>query len=73
MIYGQLGRTDEARAAAGQILQMDPEFEQNAWYEIHLRNFPPEMAQHMAEGLRKAGLSIPGQPRRLNDPSSRSS
>ena len=27
-----------------------------------LRNFPEQIAEHMAEGLRKAGLRIPAQP-----------
>ena len=64
MIYGQLGRTEQARAAARQILQLDPDFEENAWYELQLRNFPEQMAEHMAEGLRKAGLEIPARPRK---------
>jgi adenylate cyclase len=58
MIYGQLGQEEEARATVGRILQMDPDFEANAWYELRLRNFPEQMAQHMADGLRKAGLNI---------------
>jgi adenylate cyclase len=70
MIYGQLGQEEEARAAARQVLQMDPDFEQNAWYELQLRNFPEEMAEHMVEGLRKAGLSIRAQPPRNSSASS---
>ena len=64
MIYGQLGRTEQARAAASRILELDPDFEENAWYELQLRNFPEQMAEHMAEGLRKAGLEIPARPRK---------
>jgi hypothetical protein len=45
---------------------MDPDFEANAWYELRLRNFPEQMAEHMAEGLRKAGMGIPAQPRQQN-------
>jgi adenylate cyclase len=63
MIYGQLGQEEEARAAARRILELDPDFEENAWYELQLRNFPEQMAEHMAEGLRKAGLHIPARPR----------
>ena len=63
MIYGQLGQEEEARAAARQLLQLDPDFEENVWYELQLRNFPEQMAEHMAEGLRKAGLQIPARPR----------
>jgi adenylate cyclase len=70
MIYGQLGQKEQAQAAARQLLQMDPEFEENAWYELQLRSFPEQMAEHMVEGLRKAGLSIPEQRRRKTNPSS---
>jgi adenylate cyclase len=64
MIYGQLGQEEAALAAVRQILQLDPNFEANAWYELQLRNFPPKMAEHMAEGLRKAGLQIPARSRK---------
>jgi TolB-like protein/Tfp pilus assembly protein PilF len=70
MIYGQLGQYEQAGAAARQVLQMDPDFEQNAWYELQLRSFPEQMAEHMVEGLRKAGLSIPAQPPRKSSASS---
>ena len=63
MIYGQLGQEEEARAAARRILELDPDFKGNAWYELQLRNFPEPMAEHMAEGLRKPGLHIPARPR----------
>ena len=62
MIYGQLGQEEQARAAVRRILQMDPDFEEDAWYEVQLRNFPGAMAEHMIDGLRKAGLRIPAQP-----------
>jgi adenylate cyclase len=70
MIYGQLGQKEQAQGAARQLLQMDPAFEENVWYELQLRSFPQQMAEHMAEGLRKAGLSIPEQRRRKQTPSS---
>jgi TolB-like protein/Tfp pilus assembly protein PilF len=63
MIYGQLGQEEEARAAARSILELDPDFEENAWYELQLRNIPEQIADHMVEGLRKAGLHIPARPR----------
>ena len=62
MIYGQLRQEEQARAAARRVLDLDPDFEENAWYEFQLRNFPEPIAEHMAEGLRKAGLRIPAQP-----------
>jgi TolB-like protein/Tfp pilus assembly protein PilF len=70
MIYGQLGQEEQARAAARQLLQLDPGFEANAWYELRLRNFREEMVGHMVEGLRKAGLRIPAPPPRLDNRSS---
>jgi adenylate cyclase len=70
MTYGQLGQEEEARAAARQLLELNPDFEENAWYELQLRNFPEAMLEHMIEGLRKAGLSIPARPPRQNDRSS---
>jgi adenylate cyclase len=63
MIYGQLGQEAEARAAARRILELDPDFEVNAWYELQLRNLPEQVAEQMADGLRKAGLHIPARPR----------
>ena len=62
MIYRQLGQEEEPRAAACRILELDPDFEANAWYELQLRNFPEQVAEQMAEGLRKAGLHIPARP-----------
>jgi TolB-like protein/Tfp pilus assembly protein PilF len=70
MIYGQLGQEEQARAAAERLLQLDPGFEENVWYELRLRNFPEDMAEHMSEGLRKAGLKIPAPPRRKSVQSS---
>jgi adenylate cyclase len=63
MIYGQLGQEEEARAAARRTLELDPDFEKNAWYELQLRNLPEQVAEQMAQGLRKAGLHIPARPR----------
>jgi adenylate cyclase len=67
MIYGQLGQKEQAWATVRRILQMDPDFEKNAWYEVQLRNFPESMAGKMIDGLRKAGLRIPAQPPRKSD------
>jgi hypothetical protein len=53
MIYGQLGQEEEVRAAARRNLELDPDFEANAWYELQLRNLPKQMAEHMAEACAK--------------------
>ncbi|HEX6114461.1 MAG TPA: hypothetical protein VFZ10_19365 [Geminicoccaceae bacterium] len=63
MIYGQLGQREAAAAAVRRILEIDPEFAENVWYELRLRNLPPAFAEHVADGLRKAGLRIPSSRR----------
>jgi adenylate cyclase len=63
MIYGQLGQEEEARAAVGRVLELDPSFEEHAWYEFQLRHLPEQVVEQMGEGLRKAGLQIPARPR----------
>jgi adenylate cyclase len=52
---GQLGRTDEARAAAAQVLKLDPRFTIAGWLHF-LRLMREEDSQRLADGLRKAGL-----------------
>jgi adenylate cyclase len=53
--YGQLGREQEAKAAAAEYLKLTPDFSIGR----HLELLPfqrPEDREHYAEGLRKAGL-----------------
>jgi hypothetical protein len=53
--YGQLGREQEAKAAAAEYLTLTPDFS----ISRHLELLPfqrPEDREHYAEGLRKAGL-----------------
>jgi adenylate cyclase len=52
---GQLGRTEEARAAATQVLRLDPAFSIGGWLQL-LRLAREQDSQRLAEGLRKAGL-----------------
>jgi adenylate cyclase len=52
---GQLGRTEEARAAATQVLRLDPAFTIGGWLQL-LRLAREQDSQRLAEGLRKAGL-----------------
>jgi adenylate cyclase len=59
--YAQLGRTAEARSAAAEILRLYPTFPQNARREIHKWIWEKEFADHMIDGLRKAGLDIPSE------------
>jgi adenylate cyclase len=54
-IYGQLGREEEARAEAGALLKMNPNFSVELWRQ----RFPakdPAVAEWWIDGLRKAGL-----------------
>lgn len=51
----QLGRDDEARAAAAEVLRLQPEFTITNWLQL-LRLSKHEDAERLADGLRKAGL-----------------
>jgi adenylate cyclase len=53
--YAQLGRLDEARAEAAEVLRIDPKFTISR--SARLLPFKrPEDAEHFFDGLRKAGL-----------------
>lgn len=58
-IHGRAGRLEEARAAAGELLKLYPDFADWAWEEMAARNVGPELAVVMAEGWRAAGLPVP--------------
>jgi adenylate cyclase len=51
--YAQLGRIDEARGRAAEALRMKPDFRISA---VKLSYKNPEDAEHLFEGVRKAGL-----------------
>jgi len=57
--YGQLGRTAEAKVAIDKLLELYPDFANNAWDEYRAWNAPEAFIRHGHEGLRKAGLDIP--------------
>ncbi|MCZ6748836.1 MAG: hypothetical protein O7D96_06050, partial [SAR324 cluster bacterium] len=63
-IYGQLGRMDEAEAAAGKLLELYPDFSANGRVEL-LKWFwnEEEQLERWVRGLRKAGLDIPDEPK----------
>jgi adenylate cyclase len=52
---GQLGQAEEARAAAAQVLRLDPGFTIGGWLRL-LRLASEEDSKRLADGLRKAGL-----------------
>jgi adenylate cyclase len=51
----QLGRLDEARAEAAEVLRIDPKYTIDGT-QRRLALFKPEDAEHLFDGLRKAGL-----------------
>ncbi len=53
--YALLGRTTEAREQAGKILAVRPDFTVDKWAAVQPDKYP-EDTEHLAEGLRKAGL-----------------
>jgi len=57
-IYGQLGLTLQAHAAADRLLELSPGFAESFWAEAAKWNGGLGL---FAEGLRKAGLEIPDQ------------
>jgi len=59
--YGQLGRTDDAKAAVANLLSVYPDFPQNARAEWKAWNWTDENTEIMLNGLRKAGLAIPAR------------
>jgi adenylate cyclase len=59
MSYGQLGRTEEARAAIARLLELYPDIAQKFPSEQRKYNWENVWIEHQIEGLRKAGLEIP--------------
>ena len=53
----QLGRLEEARAAAQKIIELYPGFDlEIAKQELNIYNVPPHEMDHVIDGLRKAGV-----------------
>ena len=57
MCYAQLGRTEEARKALGDMLALKPNYAEVA-RELHGRWIDPDLVEQLMDGLRKAGLEI---------------
>jgi adenylate cyclase len=55
-ILAQLGRLDEARAEAAEVLRIDPKFTIDGTQRRSSHFKRPEDAEHIFDGLRKAGL-----------------
>jgi serine/threonine-protein kinase len=61
-IYGQLGEVEAAQRAARDLLTMRPDFAGAERIELG-KFWQPEFAEHVIEGLRKAGMNIAGEAR----------
>jgi adenylate cyclase len=64
MAYARLGRTDEADAEVDQILAIDPAYGDHVIADLQKRNVHPDLIRAVVDGLRKAGLTVPGSPTR---------
>jgi adenylate cyclase len=53
--YAQSGQLDEARAAAAQVLRINPHFTIESWKRRSVHKDPKD-AEHFFDGMRKAGL-----------------
>jgi tetratricopeptide (TPR) repeat protein len=53
--YAQLGRLDEARAQAAEVLKLDPDFSIATFTKTQSYKNPSDL-EHYLDGLRKAGL-----------------
>jgi hypothetical protein len=59
MIYAQMGRLDEARAALHDALTLQPDFARRPRHYIGNFVFQREVIEQIMDGLRKAGLADP--------------
>jgi adenylate cyclase len=63
MILGQLGRSDEAQPVIKDALRRAPDVGERFFAMARIWNIPDPQIEHMADGLRKAGLTIQPPPR----------
>lgn len=74
MILGQLGRREEAQPAIEAALKLRPDVRESIWGMARIWNVPDGDIEHMADGLRKAGLAIaPAPPAPTPPPDARGS
>jgi adenylate cyclase len=62
MILGQLGRSKEAQPMIEAALRLKPDVRERLWDMARIWNVPGPHIEHIAEGLRKAGLAIAPAP-----------
>ena len=63
MILGQLGRRQEAQPLVEAALKLKPDVRERLWDMARIWNAPDAHIEHIADGLRKAGLAIVPAPR----------
>ena len=63
MILGQLGRSEEAQPVIEAALKLKSDVRERFWDMARIWNMPDPQIEHMADGLRKAGLAIEPAPR----------
>ena len=56
------GRTDVARRSAARLLELYPEFPQNAGAEIHKWQVDSDLGETLLRGLRAAGVDVAAAP-----------
>jgi serine/threonine protein kinase/tetratricopeptide (TPR) repeat protein len=59
-VYGNLGMREQAQKALQELLALRPNFPQEARRKFE-GNYAAELAEQLIDGLRKAGLNMPGE------------
>ena len=63
MILAQLGRSEQAQPVIEAALKLKSDVRERFWDMARIWNMPDPQIEHMADGLRKAGLAIEPAPR----------
>ena len=58
MIYGQMGRTEDARAALARLAALSPDFAAHARSDMAKWGYAPDLIEACVDGLKKAGLAV---------------
>jgi tetratricopeptide (TPR) repeat protein len=58
MILGELGRSEQAQPLIEAALRLKPDVRERLWDMARIWNVPERHIEHIADGLRKAGLAI---------------
>ena len=61
--HAQLGQLDEAKASAAELVRLVPSYTSQAREDFRKYRVEPRLTARMIDGLRKAGLTIPDEPK----------